>query len=219
MDEFSQTLASMYLNVRNILINELKRTGTLGLYSAVKVLGYKPYHMIEVVLNGGVPHMKIFEEAIKAEHNRFLGIKRYDKADFEKWLADYDVSTSVPKLLSPLKPERQKSSNLIVAVSIQCLVELASYLGAPVLDAYLEDPDVKFILTERDPDKWVTSFQNTIGDIIKMIASFPVNLLRFFNLDIFHFFLLNQLLYYVYSDGTQPDQSGNAMALRRNYVE
>jgi hypothetical protein len=56
----------------------------------MKILGYKPYHMYECVM-GGTGQMKILEEGVLAHHNRFLGIKRYDKEDFEKWLADYDV--------------------------------------------------------------------------------------------------------------------------------
>jgi hypothetical protein len=28
-------------------------------------------------------------------------------------------------------------------------------MGMDLIKAYLKDPDVKFILTERDPDKWV----------------------------------------------------------------
>lgn len=58
----------------------------------MQILGYKPYHLVETFMIHGVPHMKIVIEAIRAQHNRFLGIRRYDKADFEKFLANYDVS-------------------------------------------------------------------------------------------------------------------------------
>ena len=36
--------------------------------------------------------MKVFREVVTSEYNRLSGIKRYTKADFDKWLADYDVS-------------------------------------------------------------------------------------------------------------------------------
>lgn len=35
--------------------------------------------------------MEICEEAVIAQNNRFSGIKRYDRADFNKWFAEYDV--------------------------------------------------------------------------------------------------------------------------------
>lgn len=58
----------------------------------MQILGYKPYHMYECCAIGGVPHMKTFKEGIIAEFNRLSGGKRYSRADFDKWLGDYDVS-------------------------------------------------------------------------------------------------------------------------------
>lgn len=64
----------------------------------MKMLGYTPYHMVELVTEGGLPHMKIFQEAIHSQNKR-LGIKRYEKADFERWMGNYDVSG--PAHISP----------------------------------------------------------------------------------------------------------------------
>jgi hypothetical protein len=80
----------------------------MGLHSAMQILGYKPYHMKEV-FTVGITHMKILQEVVLANHNHFLGIKRYDKADFEKWFADYDVS--VPRSIN-LCPEMRERSIL-----------------------------------------------------------------------------------------------------------
>jgi hypothetical protein len=68
------------------------RSGTLGLYWAMQILGFKTYHLYECINAGGLAHIKIFKEAITAYYNQLSGIKRYDRADCEKWLADYDVS-------------------------------------------------------------------------------------------------------------------------------
>lgn len=54
----------------------------------MKTLGFAPYHMVEVVREG---HMKVFQEAIIAQLNRFSGIRRYVKADFDKWMGNFDV--------------------------------------------------------------------------------------------------------------------------------
>lgn len=57
----------------------------------MQILGFKPYHSYECMIVHGVPHMEVEYEAVMAQHNRFSGIKRYDRADFEKWFAEYDV--------------------------------------------------------------------------------------------------------------------------------
>lgn len=62
--------------------------GTFSLYQALKTLGYTPYHMYEVITNGAT-HMDLFDEAIRC---KYLGKgKPYGKAEFDKWLGNYDV--------------------------------------------------------------------------------------------------------------------------------
>lgn len=68
------------------------RSGTLGLYYAMQILGYKTYHIYECVAVNGLTHIKVFKEAIIARYNKLSGIKRYDRKDCEKWMAGYDVS-------------------------------------------------------------------------------------------------------------------------------
>jgi hypothetical protein len=36
--------------------------------------------------------MEICSEAITAQYNRLSGVKKYNRADYDKWLGDYDVS-------------------------------------------------------------------------------------------------------------------------------
>ena len=67
-------------------------TGTLGLYKAMKILGYKPYHAYELLTAGGALHMELAEEAITAHHGHSSGSRRFDRADYDKWMAEYDVS-------------------------------------------------------------------------------------------------------------------------------
>lgn len=85
------------------------RTGTLGVYKALKILGYRPYHMIEM-FQGGVPQMKMCQEAIEARLRPELGIKPYGRAEFDKWFADYDVSWRCPLCL---QPNRYRKESLI----------------------------------------------------------------------------------------------------------
>lgn len=51
------------------------------------MLGYKPYHMYEVVTSGEL-HMALFEEALRCKY--LDGGKPYGKVEFDKWLAAFD---------------------------------------------------------------------------------------------------------------------------------
>jgi Sulfotransferase domain len=70
-----------------------KRNGTLGLSKALAILGYRPYHVVEIFANG-VPHIKMMTESVSAA---WLGEgKRYSREDFDKWMPEYDVSSYTP---------------------------------------------------------------------------------------------------------------------------
>lgn len=58
----------------------------------MQILGFRTYHLVECIANRGLPHMEVFEEAVTAEHNSLSGIKKYDRADYDRWLGDYSVS-------------------------------------------------------------------------------------------------------------------------------
>lgn len=60
----------------------------------MQILGYKSYHIYECCMVHGESHIEVFKEAMTAQFNRLSGIKRYTKADLDKWLAEYDVSRS-----------------------------------------------------------------------------------------------------------------------------
>jgi len=68
------------------------RSGTLSMYAAMNILGFKTYHFAEAVIVKGFPHLRIFNQALTAQYNRMSGVRRYTKADFDKWMAEYDVS-------------------------------------------------------------------------------------------------------------------------------
>ncbi|KAJ2978771.1 hypothetical protein NQ176_g3631 [Zarea fungicola] len=72
---------------KKIIVLSRSRVGTFSMYQSFKMLGMKPYHMYECVY-GGVTHMSLFQEALR---NKYYGEgKPYNKADFDKWLANYD---------------------------------------------------------------------------------------------------------------------------------
>jgi hypothetical protein len=96
---------------------------------------------------------------------------------------------------------------------------MGCFIGPDLIDAYLQDPDVKFILTERNPDKWVTSVDNTIGNVVRFYGQFPASILRYLDTYLYNISYLGQLIYLALSDGTKPDHPRSKEALRQNYVK
>lgn len=72
--------------------NEQIRTGTLSIYKGLKVLGYNPYHMVEVCA-GGVDHIRIFHEYVRLAQMQSRVAKPYGRPEFDKWFKGFDVST------------------------------------------------------------------------------------------------------------------------------
>ncbi|KAI5921058.1 hypothetical protein F4810DRAFT_680039 [Camillea tinctor] len=79
---------------KKVIVLSRSRVGTFSLYQAFRILGYKPYHMYESVMNGR-QHMGIFEEALRC---KYQGVgKPYGKPEFDKWLAEYDCVIEIPQ--------------------------------------------------------------------------------------------------------------------------
>ncbi|EHK18479.1 uncharacterized protein TRIVIDRAFT_47553 [Trichoderma virens Gv29-8] len=79
---------------KELIVFSRSRVGTFSLFQALQILGYRPYHMYEVVIQG-VTHLQLFEEALRC---KFLGAgKPYGKAEFDKWLANYDAIVEIPQ--------------------------------------------------------------------------------------------------------------------------
>ncbi|KAJ5110031.1 hypothetical protein N7532_002676 [Penicillium argentinense] len=175
---------------KKVIVASPSRSGTLGLYAAMKILGYRPYHLYECVCVQGSTHIKIFREAIIAQYNWLSGVKRLRKPDCEKWLADYD-----------------------------CIIEVPSYLGMDVIQSYIDDPEVKFILTERNPKNWALSFNNTAAKVAALATTFPVSILKYFHADLYHFFDVNVLVYRALSSNTKPGDAENEEMLCEYYSE
>lgn len=144
-----------------------------------------------MVLVHGVSHIEIHNEALVAECNPQLsGIKRYTRDDFEKWWGPYDAIIGIPSACS-----------------------------TQVLEAYLDDPSVKFLLTDRDPDSWIRSVNGYLGDGVNRFDKFPLALLKWINVDFWHLSIMAKLRYFSLSSSTYPGAPDNEAALRRNYLE
>ncbi|KAI1497256.1 P-loop containing nucleoside triphosphate hydrolase protein [Biscogniauxia marginata] len=147
MTRYIDTLPTpTHVEPKKLVVLSAPRTGTHGLYLAMKQLGFKPYHMVEVIA-AGPKAAQIMHDGFDAEFLR-KG-KPYGRADFDKWLANYDI-----------------------------IIEMPFFMIHSIVNAY---PDAKFLLTERDPEKWAKSYINTIGKLQMKLSTFPYSLLPIFD--------------------------------------
>ncbi|KAI1379454.1 P-loop containing nucleoside triphosphate hydrolase protein [Hypoxylon crocopeplum] len=135
-----------HVKPKKLIVLSAPRTGTHGLYMALKQLGFTPYHMVEVIKTGPTA-VKIMNDGLKADllHDG----KPYGREEFDKWFADYDI-----------------------------IIEMPFFMLHSVIKAY---PDAKFLLTERNPEKWAKSFVNTIGKMVVSFESFPMSVFKYFD--------------------------------------
>ncbi|OTA59145.1 hypothetical protein K449DRAFT_436104 [Hypoxylon sp. EC38] len=161
-----------HVEPKKLIVLSAPRTGTHGLYLALKKLGLKPYHMAEV-LKAGPTAVQILKDGTNAD--MFHNGKPYGRAEFDKWFADYDV-----------------------------IIEMPFFMLHSTLKAY---PDAKFLLTERDPDKWAKSWANTIGKMVSRFESLPMSVFKYFDSFAYGmaFIGCNVFSYYTNGYGSSPE--------------
>ncbi|KAK7947995.1 uncharacterized protein PG986_008881 [Apiospora aurea] len=164
---------------KKLIVLSAPRTGTHGLYQALKVLGFKPYHMVEVFANGA-DHCRFMTEGLQASAEGTFAPYFADpgdggdidgRAEFDKWFADYDM------WMVPWGYDCSLA-NILLPPRVQIIVEMPFFMVTEIVEAY---PDAKFLLTERDPDKWAKSWLNTIGPLTLKFSQFPTNILKHFS--------------------------------------
>lgn len=162
----------------------------MGLYKSLKILGYNPYHMVEVC-RGGLDHFHMFHEYIQLSQAQSDVAEPYGRPEFDKWFKGFDAICEIP-----------------------------SYSGGmPFVDAYLYDPAVKFILTERNPASFARSIQNTLGQFVRAGHSLPMGLLKYFDTYNRAFFNLGDEMYRVYTQGKWLDDPGCNENIERWYEQ
>ena len=96
MSRFVDTLPAPAVPPKiKVIVTAKSRTGTFSFYQALKILGYKPYHMYEIVTDETLKNQKLYGEALKCKAQGFG--KPYGKAEFDKWFAGYDVGLSIQR--------------------------------------------------------------------------------------------------------------------------
>lgn len=88
-----------------------------------------------------------------------------------------------------------------------------------VIEAYAQDPSVKFILTERSPERWAASVNNTAASVASLANRFPFSILKYFDATLYHFLSFNQLVYQALAGGTMPRDPDNEEMLCRYYSD
>lgn len=87
------------------------------------------------------------------------------------------------------------------------------------MDAYIDDPNVKFILTERSPKLFSRSIQNTVGQVVRAGHSFPLVLFKYLDTYNWEFFSLVDDMYRVYTQGKWPKDPGSDQSIEQWYEQ
>ncbi|KAK7962527.1 uncharacterized protein PG986_003352 [Apiospora aurea] len=102
----------------------------------------------------------------------------------------------------------------------QVIIEIPSFFLDVIYQAYGNEPDVKFLLTERDPDAWVRSATNGPAELLVALDTpGPLGLSRHFDAFNDEFFNPASLMYESMAEGKGPEDPGAQAALRRHYVK
>lgn len=185
------------------------RTGTLGLWQALKTLGYKPFHISEL-LPYSFQQMRALQEAIIANDSE----KPFGRAEFNKLFAGYDVSPSKDSTLLLRDADTNDCCQLT-----QCIIESPCYLCPNIVTEYLEDPDVKFILTERTPESWAKSIAGSLGAYHAKLSQPPLSVVRYFDTFVWELRALFKAMTHRWSKGLDPSDPGFQGAMAESYTE
>jgi hypothetical protein len=92
-------------------------------------------------------------------------------------------------------------------------------MGKDLLETYAQEPNVKFILTERPPERWARSVNNTIVGAVRLGQQFPFSILKYFDATIREFLKVNEHMYDVVAGCTKPGDPDNISELCRYYSD
>ena len=160
-------------------------------------------------MRNGVAHMEIFEEALNA---KYFGIgKPYGRAEFDKWFADYDVSSCpCPEQQSSLR----SAPECLFPPALQAIVEIPAVFLEEMVAAY---PNARFVHVERDVDKWYRSIMNTLGHSLRAVDEFPMKQLRLFDNYIDKFCSFHLMVRRLWWHGRELEDGEEV--LKRDYIE
>ncbi|KAK8120572.1 P-loop containing nucleoside triphosphate hydrolase protein [Apiospora kogelbergensis] len=161
------------------------RTGTLGVFLALKMLGYRPFHISEL-LPHGVRQMQALEEAMVASSTD----TPYTRAELDKLFGDYD-----------------------------CLIESPCYLGASGIQTYVDDPNIKFILTQRSPESFAKSLSGSLGCYYAKLHEWPLTAARVCDGFVWELERMFRLMTFRWSHGLHPSDPDFRSALEQSYLE
>jgi len=102
---------------------------------------------------------------------------------------------------------------------LQAILEIPSYLGTSVLEAYKDDPDVKFILTERDPKSFVRSMEGSVGTFLNNNSHVMDSWGSYFNAFAWSWDRAGRSIYMEYALGATPNSLHSSRNLELFYKD
>ncbi|KAK7991947.1 hypothetical protein PG988_000741 [Apiospora saccharicola] len=100
-----------------------------------------------------------------------------------------------------------------------CLIESPCYLGASGIRTYVDDPNVKFILTQRSPASFAKSLAGSLGCYYAKLHEWPLTAARVCDGFVWELERMFRLMTFRWSHGLHPSDPGFRQALEQSYVE
>jgi hypothetical protein len=127
-------------------------------------------------------------------------------------LSDAILASSSPRPYT--RPELDKLFG-----NYDCLVESPCYLGRAGIEAYLADPEVKFILTQRSASSFAKSLEGSLGYYYGKLHRFPLCVTRWCDPFVYELERMFGLMTHRWSGGLHPGDPGFRAALEGSYEE
>lgn len=102
---------------------------------------------------------------------------------------------------------------------LQCLVEIPYLLDTGIINAYRNDPDIKFVLVERDASSWADSCHATAGWLVNRLNGWEIQAYKHVSRFLTNFTRAVPLVYARQAAFTKPDEPGSKQAMAYSYNE
>lgn len=133
----------------------------------------------------------------------------WTREQFNKLFGDYDVS-------SGCSGTQKRREQCMITDPSQCLVECPCYFGTAGLNLFLEDPNIKFILTTRSPKSFSNSLSSTLGRYYAKLGEWPLSAARHCDGFVWELERMFGLMWNRWSDGLHPNHPDAHAALEKN---
>lgn len=147
--------------------------------------------------------MRVLGEAIRASNSD----SPFTRADFDRMWGQYDVNL-----------HSNSTGIRILLTCKQCIIESPCYLGSASIETYLEDPNIKFLLTDRTPSSFAKSLRGSLIAYHIKLNQFPLCITRYLDPFVWELDAMFRLMTNRWTGGLDPSSDRVQKVLEEAYV-